>query len=42
MYEFGVDFIARCLAGEAIGEAKKKQWKLILRKMNTKPPSKRI
>ena len=29
MYEFGVDFIARCLAGEAIGEAKKKQWKLI-------------
>ena len=29
MYEFGVDFIARCLAGEAINEAKKKQWKLI-------------
>ena len=29
MYEFGVDFIARCLAGEAINEAKKKQWKLV-------------
>lgn len=29
MYEFGADFIARCLAGEAINEAKKKQWKLV-------------
>lgn len=29
MYEFGADFIARCLSGEAINEAKKKQWKLV-------------
>lgn len=29
MYEFGADFIARCLAGEAINEAKEKQWKLV-------------